>query len=310
MGVSSLPTTFLGDSSSSSSMFFSFWTTAADCDGFVFQIINWVQNRLNTKQEKKRSAAAAGASSVRNAPVREKSCRGQADDELPGDWSMLSIGTLGNEPTPAPAPDQAVPDFTIEEVKKLQDALNKLLRRAKSKSSSRGSTAGAGDEEQNLPLDRFLNCPSSLEVDRRLSLRLQGADGGQNGEFSPDTQIILSKARELLVSTNGNGGGVKQKSFKFLLKNMFACRGGFPPQPSLKDPVETKLEKLFKTMLQKKMSAPRQSNAASSSRKYYLEDKPMGRIQMDGRHDEEEDDYGEDVFKWDKTDSDFIVLEV
>ncbi|KAF7000095.1 hypothetical protein CFC21_016045 [Triticum aestivum] len=278
-------------------------------------IINWVQNRLNTKQEKKRSAAAAaaGASSVRNAPVRENSCRGQADDELPGDWSMLSIGTigtLGNEPTPAPAPDQAVPDFTIEEVKKLQDALNKLLRRAKSKSSSRGSTAGAGDEEQNLPLDRFLNCPSSLEVDRRLSLRLQGADGGQNGEFSPDTQIILSKARELLVSTNGNGGGVKQKSFKFLLKNMFACRGGFPPQPSLKDPVETKLEKLFKTMLQKKMSAPRQSNAASSSRKYYLEDKPMGRIQMDGHHDEEEDDYGEDVFKWDKTDSDFIVLEV
>ncbi|SPT16996.1 unnamed protein product [Triticum aestivum] len=279
-------------------------------------IINWVQNRLNTKQEKKRSAAAAaaGASSVRNAPVREKSCRGQADDELPGDWSMLSIGTLGNEPTPAPAPapDQAVPDFTIEEVKKLQDALNKLLRRAKSKSSSRGSTAGAGDEEQNLPLDRFLNCPSSLEVDRRLSLRLQGADGRQNGEFSPDTQIILSKARELLVSTNGNGGGVKQKSFKFLLKNMFACRGGFPPQPSLKDPVETKLEKLFKTMLQKKMSVPRPSNAASSSRKYYLEDKPMGRIQMDGRHDEEEEeDYNdEDIFKWDKTDSDFIVLEV
>jgi hypothetical protein len=159
---------------------------------------------------------------------------------------MLSIGTLGNEQTaPALAEDQAVPDFTVEEVKKLQDALNKLLRRAKSKSSARGSTAGAGDDEQNLPLDRFLNCPSSLEVDRRLSLRLQASEAGQNGaEFSPDTQIILSKARELLTSTTG-GGGVKQKSFKFLLKKMFVCRGGFAPQPSFKDSIETKLEKVI-----------------------------------------------------------------
>ena len=186
------------------------------------------------------------------APAAREHCRDQEyarEEKSAGDWSLLSIGTLGNE-QPTPAEDQAVPDFTIEEVKKLQDALNKLLRRAKSKSSARGSTAGAGDEEHNLPLDRFLNCPSSLEVDRRLSLRLQAADAGagvgQNGaEFSPDTQIILSKARELLASTNGGGGGVKQKSFKFLLKKMFVCRGGFAPQPSFKDPVETKLEKVI-----------------------------------------------------------------
>ncbi|XP_047065593.1 protein NEGATIVE GRAVITROPIC RESPONSE OF ROOTS-like [Lolium rigidum] len=278
-------------------------------------LINWVQNRLNTKQEKKRPAATAAAagSSARNAPAREH-FRDQEydarDERSAGDWSMLSIGTLGNEQPTAPAEDQAVPDFTVEEVKKLQDALNKLLRRAKSKSSARGSTAGAGDDDQSLPLDRFLNCPSSLEVDRRLSLRLQAPDAaGQNGaEFSPDTQIILTKARELLASTTG-GGGVKQKSFKFLLKKMFVCGGGFAPQPSFKDPVETKLEKLFRTMLHKKMSAARQSNAASSSRKYYLEDKQMEKIQMDGCY-EEEDDNGEDVSKWDKTDSDFIVLEV
>ena len=59
-------------------------------------------------------------------------------------------------------------------------------------------------------------------------------------------------------------------------------------------------------MLHKKMSAPRPSNAASSSRKYYLEDKPMEKIQMDGcyEEEEEEDDNGEDVFKWDKTHTD------
>ncbi|KQK15267.2 hypothetical protein BRADI_1g21555v3, partial [Brachypodium distachyon] len=249
------------------------------------------------------------------APVRPESCREEINGAGAGnDWSLLSIGTLGNEPEPPPAMPDQVPDFTIDEVKKLQEALNKLLRRAKSKSSARGSTAGstagAGDEDPNqLPLDRFLNCPSSLEVDRSLSLRLQGG-GGQNGEFSPDTQIILTKARELLVGTNAGAGAIKQKSFKFLLKKMFACRGGFAPAPTLKDPVETRLEKLFKTMLQKKMSA-RPSNAASSSRKYYLEDKPMGKIRMDRFPDEDEDDNGEDdIFKWDKTDSDFIVLEV
>lgn len=134
-------------------------------------------------------------------------------------------------------------DFTIEEVKKLQDALNKLLRRAKSKSSSsRGSGATDEDRASQLPLDRFLNCPSSLEVDRRISLRHAAGDGGENGEFSPDTQIILSKARDLLV--NSNGTAIKKKSFKFLLKKMFVCHGGFAPAPSLKDPVESRMEKV------------------------------------------------------------------
>jgi len=135
-------------------------------------------------------------------------------------------------------------DFTIEEVKKLQDALNKLLRRAKSKSSSsRGSGATDEDRASQLPLDRFLNCPSSLEVDRRISLRHAAGDGGENGEaFSPDTQIILSKARDLLV--NSNGTAIKKKSFKFLLKRMFVCHGGFAPAPSLKDPVESRMEKV------------------------------------------------------------------
>ena len=57
-------------------------------------------------------------------------------------------------------------------------------------------------------------------------------------------------------------------------------------------------------MLQKKMNA-RPSNAnAASSRKYYLEDKPSGRMIRDCRHDEEDDDKGSDSFKWDKTDTD------
>jgi hypothetical protein len=193
---------------------------------------------------------------ISDVPVRE-CCRQEHArvEKSPngGDWpqGLLSIGMLGDEPPPPdgapPRASQAaadVPDFTIEEVKKLQDALNKLLRRAKSKSSSRGSGASATDVDRassQLPLDRFLNCPSSLEVDRRISLRHAAA--GDGGEFSPDTQIILSKARDLLVSSNG--AAIKQKSFKFLLKKMFACRGGFGPAPSLKDPVESRMEKVM-----------------------------------------------------------------
>jgi hypothetical protein len=186
-------------------------------------------------------------------PAVRESCRTEhaREEKSPnGDWpqGLLSIGTLGDESPPdgGPRASQAadVPDFSIEEVKKLQDALNKLLRRAKSKSSSRGSGATDEDRASQLPLDRFLNCPSSLEVDRRISLRHAAGDGG---EFSPDTQIILSKARDLLVSSNG--AAIKHKSFKFLLKKMFACRGGFGPAPSLKDPVESRMEKVKLTAL-------------------------------------------------------------
>ncbi|KAL5196993.1 hypothetical protein ABZP36_000505 [Zizania latifolia] len=278
-------------------------------------IINWMQNRLNAKQEKRRTDAAAAAA-VSSARCRGESCRQEAREEKVAiaDYGFLSIGTLGNESPPrtmAPlaAAEQDVPDFTVEEVKKLQEALNKLLRRAKSKSSGRGSTAdqlplaaavAAGDDERagsNLPLDRFLNCPSSLEVDRTISLGRHAAevDGGQNGELSPDTHILLSKARDLLVTTTttNNNGDIKQKSFKFLLKKMFICRGGFATAPSLKDPVESRTEKLFRTMLHRKMN-PRPNNA------------PRGKImQREHIHDEEDED-GEDIFKWDKTDSDLV----
>ncbi|KAG8099380.1 hypothetical protein GUJ93_ZPchr0013g37638 [Zizania palustris] len=297
-------------------------------------IINWMQNRLNAKQEKRRAAAAAAV--VSSTRCRGESWRQEAREEkvAAADYGFLSIGTLGNE-SPAPgapplvaASGHDVPDFPVEEVKKLQEALNKLLRRAKSKSSGRGSSTAdqlpplaAEDDERagsNLPLDRFLNCPSSLEVDRRISLgrHATAADGGgQNGEFSPDTHILLSKARDLLVTTTNtnNHGDINQKSFKFLLKNIFVCRGGFAPAPSLKDPVESRMDKLFiRTMLHKKMN-PRPNNA-TSSRRYHqldLEDKPSwGKIMQREHIHDEEDENGEDIFKWDKTDSDFIVLEM
>ncbi|KAL6878214.1 hypothetical protein ACP4OV_012384 [Aristida adscensionis] len=272
-------------------------------------IINWVQNRINGKTETRRSHGAAARSSRASAhelgaAVHEGYQFGhEAEKHVKAEqWpqaGFLSIGTLGNDKPPAPGDHRTaedIPEFTVEEVRKLQDALARLLRRAKSKS-------GAGGEDRP-PLDRFLNCPSSLEVDRRVQRKHGDGDGdGENGDLSPETKIILTKARDLLDS----GGSVKRKSaFRFLLKKMFVCNGGFAaPAPSLKDPVESRMDKFFRTVLSKKINV-RPSNGAPSSKKYFLEDRPKGNRQGDDCEEREE----EESCRWDRTDSEYIVLEI
>ncbi|TVU37961.1 hypothetical protein EJB05_11307, partial [Eragrostis curvula] len=200
-----------------------------------------------------------------NVPAREISCRQQdagrdREEKSGGEWpqGILSIGTLGNESPPHAAAEGGassllqgdLPDFTIEEVKKLQDALNKLLRRAKSKSSARGSAAT--DDDRQLP---------ARQVDRRLSLRHAA---GENGEFSPDTQIILSKARDLLVNSNGAASSRSPSSScsrRFRLPRRIRARAHLEGSSRIKNGEE------------EDECSPSSANAASS-RKYYLEDKP------------------------------------
>lgn len=168
------------------------------------------------------------------------------------DWpqSLLAIGTLGNTDLKevTQKPNSSVDshssqelDFSLEEVIKLQKALTKLLSR-KPKSSTDGSEAGG--ERASLPLNRFLNCPSSLEVERRdcVKLSVDQESGENNGDLSPNSRIILSKARDILADKRN---AIRQKSFSFLLKKMFVCRSGFTPAPSLRDQLgETKTEKV------------------------------------------------------------------
>ena len=239
--------------------------------------MKWMQSRLHGKTENRTFDGAAAVSSSRGnshcimlaacvirslistvsrccAKCAYVSCIGAGVHEKPqinyesekhlsaDQWpqaGLLSIGTLGNGEHPPPQ-EEDLPEFTVEEVKKLQDALARLLRRAKSKSSARGSGAG----EDRPPLDRFLNCPSCLEVDRRVQTPKHGEGDGQTGDLSPDTKIILTRARDLLDNSSASGS-IKQKSFKFLLKKMFVCNGGFSAPPrSLKDPIESRMEKV------------------------------------------------------------------
>ncbi|ONK66076.1 uncharacterized protein A4U43_C06F3910 [Asparagus officinalis] len=267
------------------------------------QILSWVQNKLSGKQEKKRFDVGSCSSRRTSIPDDRK--------EEFSDWpqSLLAIGTLGNTDLSEEAqrPNSSEDshsskelDFSLEEVIKLQKELTKLLSR-KPKSSVDGSETGG--ERANLPLNRFLNCPSSLEVDRRDCAKFSDdqESGENNGDLSPDSRIILSKAKDILADKRN---AIKQKSLSFLLKKMFVCSSGFTPAPSLRDQLsETKMEKLVRILLQKKIHP--QSSAAIFAKKY-LETKSVGKLEYKDKAQEKE----EDGSKWVKTDSDFIVLEI
>ena len=108
---------------------------------------------------------------------------------------MLAIGTFGNKDEIKPNPDpqnthgkeddpaslsDEISDFTREEIGNLQRELNKLLRQKPNNEEK---------EIAELPLDRFLNCPSSLEVDRRISNALYSSDS--------DDKDILGKCKDI-----------------------------------------------------------------------------------------------------------------
>lgn len=170
---------------------------------------------------------------------------------------MLTIGTFGNrdlrvnkqeidqkvETEVVPQEDECTsPDFsefTSEEVGKLQKELTKLLSR---------KPAALKPEEQptiaDLPLDRFLNCPSSLEVDRTASNRFSTySDDKDEEEIDRTIRIILGRCKDVCEKKKNKTIG--KKSLSFLFKKVFACTSGFDPTPSLRDPFqESRMEKV------------------------------------------------------------------
>uniref|UniRef100_A0A0D3FJN2 Uncharacterized protein n=1 Tax=Oryza barthii TaxID=65489 RepID=A0A0D3FJN2_9ORYZ len=255
-------------------------------------IVSWVQGRLGGRTsaaaESRGLAAGNGNPSVVAAVVaagKERKHQQVVPDDLAGDqWPtpathLFSIGTLGNDELPEQGEEEEdLPEFSVEEVRKLQDALARLLLRARSKKYSEAVATAA-------------------------------AVG-----LSPGTKMILTKAKDILVdgntrNTTTSGGDIKNKSFKFLLKKMFVCHGGFAPAPSLKDPTESSMEKI----------AARPSNSPAS-RTYFLEgnnahgdDHRLCRRRRPRRgeeEEEEEENKGEESCKWDRTDSEYIVLEI
>lgn len=260
-----------------------------------------MQNKLNVRQGNRKTNAPSATHLTKQEPIKEEF----------SDWphGLLAIGTFGNNdlkenPESQNPPHQEDPssseellDFTPEEIGKLQKELTKLL--------SRKPASNVEKEIAELPLDKFLNCPSSLEVDRRISATLCSDSDDKDENIERTISVILGKCRE--VCTDHGKKNIGKRSLSFLLKKMFVCRSGFAPAPSLRDTLqESRMEKLLRAMLHKKIY-PQNSSRASSMKKY-LEDKQ--RSKRENEDEVQEKHKAKDGYKWVKTDSEYIVLEI
>ncbi|KAG5601913.1 hypothetical protein H5410_033283, partial [Solanum commersonii] len=193
------------------------------------------------------------------------------------------------------SPDLA--EFTPEEVGKLQKELTKLL------SKKPAAAAAEGRQDGNLPLDRFLNCPSSLEVDRRTSSRFSSTNSEiyenlDEEEIDRTIRAIIGRCKDHVCKTNNKKTVNGMKSVTFLLKKMFVCSSGFAPTPNLRDTFpESRMEKLLRTILSKKIIP---QSASRISTKRYLEDRCAPKEEVE----EKKRDKTCDGSKWVKTDSD------
>ncbi|CBI35848.3 unnamed protein product, partial [Vitis vinifera] len=239
-----------------------------------------MQNKLNVRQGNRKTNAPSATHLTKQEPIKEEF----------SDWphGLLAIGTFGNNdlkenPESQNPPHQEDPssseellDFTPEEIGKLQKELTKLLSRK----------------------------PAS-NVDRRISATLCSDSDDKDENIERTISVILGKCRE--VCTDHGKKNIGKRSLSFLLKKMFVCRSGFAPAPSLRDTLqESRMEKLLRAMLHKKIY-PQNSSRASSMKKY-LEDKQ--RPKRENEDEVQEKHKAKDGYKWVKTDSEYIVLEI
>ncbi|KAF3645800.1 putative polygalacturonase-like [Capsicum annuum] len=276
-----------------------------------------MNNKFNGGQETKKSNAVPISTNYRNEEFK--------------DWpdSLLAIGTFGNRSSnlkestqpehnishlkniedddeqSSSSPDLA--EFTPEEVGKLQKELTKLLSQ-KTQAVVKSELVEIQNDDTILPLDRFLNCPSSLEVDRRInSNRFSSANCSDNFDYNEEEmdrtiRVIIGRCKDV-CSKQKQKKSIGKKSISFLVKKMFVCTsGGFGPAHSLRDTfTESRMEKLLKTILSKKIHP---QNAPRTSTKRYLEDKHPQKVEKEEKKREKTCDDGS---KWVKTDSDYSV---
>ncbi|XP_038899524.1 protein DEEPER ROOTING 1 [Benincasa hispida] len=263
------------------------------------KFLSWMQTKLNGKQEKKIPDTLSTSQHKKQESREEFS-----------DWphGLLAIGTFGNNEIKDdserqdieeenPSSSEEIVDFSPEEVGKLQKELTKLLSRK----------PNAEKQVADLPLDRFLNCPSSLEVDRRISNPLCSDSDDKDEDIERTISLIIGKCKDICADSKKKAIG--KKSISFLLKKLFVCRTGFTPMPppSLRETLqESRMEKLLRTILQKKISP--QNASRSSSLKRYIEEKQSAKNRNDGEEDQKKN--AKDGSKWVKTDSEYIVLEI
>ncbi|KAI3773287.1 hypothetical protein L1987_47812 [Smallanthus sonchifolius] len=249
------------------------------------KLLSWMQSKFNGGQgHKNKNASSCAAHHLKQEPRNEEF----------SDWpqGLLTIGTFGNNDLPTEneeiqetqVTETSSPDlseFTPEEIGKLQKELTNLLSKKQ-------------EIPADLPLDRFLNCPSSLEVDRRLSVKINNEVNDKEEDIDRTIRVILGRCKDICMDNNKKA--IEKKSVSFLFKKIFVCSKGLPAIPSFRDPLpESRMEKLLRAMLKNKINP--QNSQASSARKL-IEDRRRSPHKK-GKVIEDE----KDGLKWVKTDS-------
>ncbi|KAL9441976.1 hypothetical protein AB3S75_020475 [Citrus x aurantiifolia] len=231
-----------------------------------------MQNKLSgIHSSKKPDLLSSLSANSRDADcVQKESCKEEFVEWTHG---LLAIGTIGNVNLKDLDHDSVQDPTPDEEVATLQNEVNLILHE-----------------------------PEDSEVDDETTINDSNPRTTTAAAFS-------SAGKDISFDSTKSTGVISSKSLSFLLKKMIACRSGFAPAPSLKDPVsESQMEKIMRAILHKKMKIYPQSSGTALSSKKYLKSRTVNTPESAN-----EDDFNEDAengSKWVKTDSEYIVLEI
>ncbi|KAK4432788.1 hypothetical protein Salat_1041000 [Sesamum alatum] len=208
--------------------------------------------------------------------------------------SLLAIGTFGNnlEGSEKTNVDESLPSSedhqestTLQEFAEVDKELRLLI--------------SGESENYNLSTERLLD---SLRDDEEIIVESMNEDASEDKDALLQRTTSGINKREKDIPKN-NKKNMYRKSVSFLLKKAVFCRGGFVPSPIissiLKDPFpdpkfdNSTKEKVLRAMLNKKKYPKRQK---------YLDKPETDRTEEQGKARNEN--------KWDKTDSEYIVLEL
>ncbi|XP_049414021.1 protein DEEPER ROOTING 1-like [Solanum stenotomum] len=254
------------------------------------KIFSWIQTKINGKQSSYKSNPVA----VRHHMLHQ-SCKEEFSD-----WpnELLAIGTFGSWKNDGNLKQQTDQSLTVEEVGQLHKELKHLFPdREESKIGSKKD------------LDKFFDCLQNLVDDDHRVI-----ENNKENIFERSNSTLVHVSSQEQSSQLEN---ISKKSLSYLLKKTLFCSAGFTAAP-LRDPVlpqskiqKSRMEKILRAILHKKIYPQASSPRGTTTRKRYIDNICM--IENDSDQDNEAFDSStvlKNGSKWDKSDSDFIVLEI
>ncbi|CAN4109998.1 unnamed protein product [Withania somnifera] len=256
------------------------------------KIFNWIQSKINGKQSTYKSNRVAVSHQTLHQPYKEEF----------SDWpnELLAIGTFGSlkDGGKLNQPDH---NLRAEEVGQLHKELKNLFPEEGTPFSAK-----LGSEKD---LEKFFDCLQTLVDDDHRVLE------NEESIFKRCNSLVRGRGLESaqLESTNS---GISKKSLSYLLKKTLFCRAGFaaPPSHLLRDPVlaqykfeKSRMEKILRAILHQRIYPQATNPGGTTTKNRYLDNKCM--TESDSK-DEAFATTEKDGSKWDKSDSDFIVLEM